>query len=128
MYQQDSFFDLSLWGRAGVICISLALFVLFILLARALLRGRPTWLRLIGALGLFWVFVWTSPQAYYQFYHLLFEDLPHQWVIWPPRSPLEAVKLLVFQGPQNLSHHGQGLLGWAMLAAPFADRAWRGQA
>ncbi|MEM1161662.1 MAG: hypothetical protein AAGJ28_12065 [Pseudomonadota bacterium] len=73
--------------------------------------------RLSGALILFWVFVWASPQIYYQYYILIIPDLPWQWVIWPPASPLDAFELLLFQGPQNLSAHSQGLLGWSLLGA-----------
>ena len=45
--------------------------------------------------------------------------LLRQWVIWPPRTPAEALALLSLQGPQSLSAHGQALLGWSLLAAPF---------
>ena len=122
MYQQDSFFDLSFWERVGLVCISAALAVLILLLARALLRDRPLWLRILGALVLFWIFVWASPQVYYTYYRMIIPDLPLQWVIWPPASPVEALRMLVFSGPQNLSAHSQGLLGWALIAAPFLKR------
>ena len=119
MYSQDSFFDLTLWGRTGLVAISTVLFLLFFLGTWALLRSRPLWFRPPAALVIFWLFVWTSPQVYYQYYRLIIPDLPLQWVIWPPASPLVALDYLFFLGPQNLSAHSQGLLGWSLLAAPF---------
>lgn len=120
MYVQDSFYDLPMWGRLGVAGISAALFLLFLWLGLRLFRGRPLWIALPAAMALYWVFVWVSPQVYYQFYHTLFPDLPVQWVIWPPPAPSRALELLLFQGPQSLSAHGKGLLGWALLATPLA--------
>ena len=122
MYQQDSFFDLSFWERVGLVCISAALALLILVLARSLLRNRPISLRIIGALILFWIFVWASPQVYYTYYRMIIPDLPLQWVIWPPASPAEAARMLIFSGPQNLSAHSQGILGWALLAIPFIRR------
>ncbi|MEM8838065.1 MAG: hypothetical protein AAGE89_08230 [Pseudomonadota bacterium] len=126
MYNQDSFFDLSGLGQMGLILISLTLFVLTILAARYLLLGKPIWIKLPGALVIFWSFVWLSPQVYYMYYYLIiFESLPLQWVIWPPESPLEALQLLFFQGPHNLSAHGKGILGWGLILAPFVK--WGGR-
>ena len=119
MYQQDSFFDLSLWERVGLLCISATLAILFLLATRALLRERPVWLRVAGALILFWIFVWVSPQVYYTYYRMIIPDLPLQWVIWPPPWPGKAVLMMAFSGPQNLSAHSQGILGWALVLAPF---------
>ncbi|MDJ0612429.1 MAG: hypothetical protein QNJ29_02050 [Rhizobiaceae bacterium] len=95
------------------------LFALMLFLARRVLTRQKTIVKILGALLLFWLFVWCSPQIYYQYYHLLFEGLPYQWVIWPPASPLDALRMLVFQGPQNLSAHSQGILGWCLLIVPF---------
>lgn len=125
MYSQDSFFDLSPWGQAGLICISTVLFLVTLLSVRRALFGRPIWLAIPGALVVFWVFVWVSPQIYYTYYRTIIPDLPLQWVIWPPPWPVEAVWLLIFQGPQNLSAHSQGLLGWSLVVAPFIGKATR---
>ncbi len=128
MYAQDSFFDLSLWGRAGLLCLSATLFILFLFLARLLYRIPRLWPRILGSLLLFWIFVWVSPQIYYQYYHLLFEFLPDQWVIgWPP-GPIKPLQFLTFQGPQNLSAHSQGVLGWCLLVVPLIQRGPRGMA
>ncbi|MEL7389083.1 MAG: hypothetical protein AAFN76_04815 [Pseudomonadota bacterium] len=128
MYNQDSLFDLSLWGRFGVLCISGTLFAFWLYAARRLLSDRPVWMRLFGAFVLFWLFVWLSPQAYYMFYRLIIPDLPLQWVIWPPEGLLETLRLLVFQGPATLSAHGKGLLGWALLVIPFLPALQRTRA
>lgn len=123
MYLEDSFFDLSPWGRVGLVCISATLFFLTFFATRVLLKNKPVWLRISGALAIFVLFVFLSPQVYYMYYRILFEGLPLQWVIKPMQAPLEAMKYLVFQGPQNLSAHSQGLLGWILIAAPFLKRS-----
>tara|TARA_R110000851_G_scaffold252995_3_gene405456 strand:+ start:36 stop:422 length:387 start_codon:yes stop_codon:yes gene_type:complete len=119
MYARDSFFDLSLAGQCGLVALSLLLSIAFLLVARLLLRTGAIWVRLLGALSLYWLFVWLSPQVYYEYYRLLIPSLPAQWVTWPPRTPAEALALLALQGPHSLSAHGQALLGWSLLAAPF---------
>ena len=124
MYRQDSFFDLTPWGQVGLALISLTLFVVMVLLARRALWRFPVWFRLTGALVLFWVFVWLSPQVYYMYYRMIIPDLPLQWVIWPPRDPVDAAQMLVFSFRQNLSAHGQGILGWAVILAAGIGRRW----
>lgn len=119
MYTQDSFFDLSVWGQIGLACLSLALFLLFLFFAGTLRRVRNFAVRIIGALILFWLFVWLSPQVYYFYYWLIFPDLPFQSVIKSPPNPVETLQLLIFQGRDNLSDHSKGFMGWAMIIAPF---------
>lgn len=122
MYSRDSFFDLTPWGQVGLAAISLTLFVLTIIVSRKLLRPYGVWVRLFGAVVLFWIFVWISPQIYYTYYRMIIPDLPLQWVIWPPPPPGEALRMLIFSYRSNLSAHGQGVLGWAVIAAPFVRR------
>jgi hypothetical protein len=122
MYNQDSFFDLTPLGQIGLACVSAVLFTVTVYVAWRLLRNFPVWVRPVGSLVLFYVFVWVSPQVYFQYYHLLFEFLPDQWVIFPPPSPVKAIEFLTFSGPQTLSAHGQGLLGWVTILAPFVKR------
>ncbi len=119
MYLQDSFFDLSPWGRVGLLCISTCLFFLTFFATRHLLKNRPFWLCILGSLVIFVLFVCLSPQVYYMYYRILIDSLPLQWVIRPMEAPFAALKYITFQGPQNLSAHSQGLLGWLLLAAPF---------
>ena len=119
MYRQDSFFDLTPWGQVGLAGISTVLFLATLLTAYGLYRGRGLWARLPIALVLLWLFVWLSPQVYYTYYRMIIPDLPLQWVIWPPPGPQGALELLVFQGPQNLSAHSKGIMGWVLLAMSF---------
>ncbi|MEO1612232.1 MAG: hypothetical protein AAFU55_07745 [Pseudomonadota bacterium] len=72
---------------------------------------------MIGALTLFWLFVWLSPQIYYLYYRFLIPDLPLQWVLKTPPDPLDIARLLIFQGRETLSDHGKALLGWGLVAA-----------
>lgn len=115
MYHQDSFFDLSGWGRVGLVLLSLALLMLMVLFARYFLRNSPLWARFAGALVFFWLFVWLSPQIYYMYYRMIIPDLPLQWVIWPPRDLLKPLEMLLFIHQNTLSAHGQGILGWAVV-------------
>lgn len=124
MYQQDSFFDLTSWGQVGLAFISLTLFTLMVVVAYRLLWWGPFWARVLGAFILFYVFVWVSPQVYYMYYRMVIPDLPLQWVIGPPPEPTKVLKMLAFQWRDNLSAHGQGLLGWGMLVAPWL-KTWR---
>ena len=124
MYLQDSFFDLSQWGRIGLVCISTFLFLSVFVITAKLLAKKPVWFKISGALFIFWLFVWVSPQIYYMYYRTIFEDLPLQWVIWPVESPKVALEYLTFQGPQNLSAHSQGLMGWVLIATPFLPKRW----
>lgn len=123
MYSQDSFFDLSGWGQMGLVAISLSIFLL-VFFAAWQFRACGILVRIAGALTLFWLFVWLSPQVYYMYYWLIFPDLPLQWVVWPPSGPGKAVQMLFFQYRQNLSAHSQGVLGWCVIAAPFAEGFW----
>ena len=123
MYANDTFFNLTMAGRAGLVVLSLALLALMIWLAAQILRkidlgNRIATLpaRLAVALALFWLFEWLSPQIYYQYYRLIFDGLPQQVVVkLPPPSPDALVELLTFSGKASLSHHMRGLLGWVLL-------------
>ena len=116
-YDGDSFFTLSMAGRVGLLLLSAALSVLFIVLSHRVARGWPVAVRPILALLLFWLFVWLSPQVYYLYYRFLIPDLPLQWVLKTPPGPLDIVRLLIFQGRETLSDHGKALLGWGLIAA-----------
>ena len=124
MYQTDSFFDLTAWGQVGLACISLVLCAFMVFVARRSLWQAPSLVRLLGGLVLFYIFVWISPQVYYTYYRMIIPDLPLQWVIWPPPEIGKALRMLVFQWRDTLSAHGQGLLGWGILSAPWF-RQWR---
>ncbi|WP_299956203.1 hypothetical protein [uncultured Roseobacter sp.] len=117
IYAQDSFFTLSLVGQVGLVLVSVMLAAGTVFLAWRLSRVRSLILRACVAVVLFGAFVWISPQVYYAYYLLIFDGLPLQWVIQDPPSPLFLVKLLGFAVKSDLSHHGQGLLGWLCLGA-----------
>lgn len=121
LYERDSFFDLSLWGQVGLTFISTCLAVMMILSARRLLRRHPVPWRIAGALLMFWLFVWLTPQVYYEYYRTIIPDLPLQWVIRSPPSALRVLETLTFRGPQTLAQHGQALLGWILIALQLVD-------
>lgn len=111
-YPDDSFFTLSLAGQVGLALLSCLLAVGTVLLVwRVSRRGVPV-LRLLMGLAVFWVFVWLSPQVYYGYYLLIFDGLPLQWVVQNPPSLVHVAELLGFAAQEDLSHHGQGVLGW----------------
>ena len=116
MYAEDSFFALTQGGQIGLVFVSLVLSFFMLLVAWAVAKGRIWPIRILTAVILIWLFMWVSPQAYYAYYGLLFENLPRQWVIGSPPSLLQTVQVLTFTGPANLSHHGQGVLGLLMIA------------
>ena len=87
-YPNDSFFDLSFFGRLGVLAISGTLIVLFAfiliwksrkVLVLASKRRLSRWLILAFdcalGLALFGTLHALSPQAFYQFYHLIYSCL-----------------------------------------------------
>ena len=53
MYDQDSFFDLTPLGQAGLAALSVVLFAITVCAAWALLRNRPHLMRVPGAPLLF---------------------------------------------------------------------------
>jgi len=113
MYNQDSFFTLTIPGQVGLLGLSLVLF-------GALIWGmtciRAAWyLKLVIAVVGFFCFAWFSPQVYYTYYLLLFDGLPIQLVIGSPPSINDIFRLMTFRGQQNLSSHGQGILAWGMI-------------
>lgn len=123
MYSQDSFFDLSTRGQVGLALLSLILFVLMVYLTRRGLYRFPFWARMSGAMILFWLFVWVSPQIFYMYYRMIIPDLPLQWVIWPLRDPVKPLQMLLFSYQSTLSSHGQGILGWAIILAATLPRS-----
>jgi len=115
-YEGDSFFTLSMAGQVGLLVLSVTLSLLWLVAVWVLARGRaPIW-RLLLAVALFVSFVWASPQIYYQYYRLIIDGLPAQWVIGAPPNLGDLSQLLTFTAAPNLSHHAQGALGWSMLA------------
>jgi hypothetical protein len=113
MYNQDSFFTLSTWGQTGLLALSLMMFAVLIW---GMSRICAAWYIKLGIAILgFYFFAWLSPQVYYTYYLVLFEELPNQWVISAPPSINDIVHLVTFSGPQNLSAHSQAVLAWGMI-------------
>jgi len=123
MYRDDSFFTLGLLEAAGLLVVTVLLVLGMLALARRLRRGGLG-RRLVAAAGLFWVFLWLSPQVYYVYYQLIFEGLPVQIVIgWPPGAET-VLRRLVFAGPATLAAHGQGVLGWVLVVGAVRRRGF----
>jgi len=122
MYRDDSFFALGLVEAGLLLAVTGAMVWGLLLLARRLCARGGLARRLVWAAGLFWVFLWFSPQVYSLFYQLIFGGLPVQIAItWPP-SPETVLRRLVFAGPATLAAHGQGVLGWALLVLAARPR------
>ncbi|MGR3503331.1 hypothetical protein [Pseudaestuariivita sp.] len=114
-YAEDSFFTLSLQGQVGLVLVAAVLAGLAVLIVW---RGAARWPRVLSvalALIVFTLFVWLSPQVYYQYFRLIFDGLPQQVVVkaWPDVG--HVWRLLTFAERPSLSHHGQGLLGWVLV-------------
>lgn len=121
MYQGDSFFTLTGGQQAGLVILSTGLMALTVITSRQLGRGTIIY-RLGAALLVFYLFVWVSPQVYYQYYRLIIDGLPAQWVIGAPPGLPRIARLLLFQDTPNLSNHAQGLLGWGLLLLALLRR------
>ncbi|CTQ48944.1 hypothetical protein [Jannaschia donghaensis] len=81
------------------------------------------------AIGVFWAFIWLSPQVYYLYYQMIFDGLPWQMVVKDPPGPVRIVHLLTFQAEGTLSAHGKGVLGWGLIGlALWRRRQDRAQA
>ena len=122
IYQDDSFFTLTLIERIGLIGVTLLLSLILIGLAFKICHGKGSLRSALWVASLFAAFVWLSPQVYYTYYIAIFDDLPWQIVIVRPPGISDLVSLVSFSGRHTLSAHGQGVLFWCMLAIGF----WRG--
>ena len=128
-YAEDSLFTLTPAGIAATVALAVALWAA-VLLGYWRLRPRAggPMLAARAALALlaFWGFVWISPQAFYWLYRTLIPGLPAQWVVgWPPPDAETLLALATFTGPQTLSAHGQGVLGWSLMALALARKGPR---
>ena len=119
-YAGDSFFTLTVGQQVGLACLSGLLAVAMLVLVRILTRGRRVLTRLLVALGLFYLFVWLSPQVYYTYYRFIIDGLPAQIGVKSAPLPSEVIALLTFQSDASLSFHTQGILGWGMILLALA--------
>lgn len=122
LYAQDSLFTLGWPARIGLILLSVTLTLAVLRAAWALAGIVPFFFPVpIITVGLFWLFVWLSPQVYYLYYQMIFDGLPWQIVIkWPPPGLQDLGALAGFSGPRTLSAHGQGVLIWLILGVSAA--------
>ena len=141
-YKGDSFHTLSEPGQVGLLLLSLVLAVALIGLAAAktwhLYRVAGAWsfprfpgfvlLDGLANLLLFWLFLWLSPQLYYAYYLVLFDDIAWQWVVKPPPGLGVVLDLLAMARSGSLSDHGLGLLGRAVLLLSLTAPALRAAA
>lgn len=114
MYAEDSFLTLGTIQRFGLVFLSMVLFSLTVFVFRRVVRKFDAKLRILTAITLFFLFVWLSPQIYYAYYQLIFDELPAQIVIKTPPSPFRLTKILLFQ-EMSLSGHSKALLGWVLI-------------
>ncbi len=130
IYERDTFFELTLLGRAGLTMLSILLAFIVVYIAFALYKHGPRQkpgiglgLRLFTATTLLWLFLWLSPQAYYLYYQTIFDGLPWQIVIMTPPSISDLGDILLFQGRNSLAEHSKAGLGWILiLGALIATR------
>lgn len=122
MYTTDSFFTLSVPGQIGLAILSGILTIGMVVAARRLSVASALWMRMVLAMAMFVAFNWLSPQIYYTYYRMIIPGLPLQWVIATLPDFTETVTLLVFRAGDNLSAHGRGLLGWAMVVAAILPK------
>ncbi|MEM7634235.1 MAG: hypothetical protein AAF299_06730 [Pseudomonadota bacterium] len=124
MYEGDTFFSLTLAARFGLVLLSLGLAALMLAVFVRLTCLLAWPVRLLLAPAFLWLFVWLSPQVFYLYYMMLFDDLPLQIVVQSPPRPSKIAHLLSFSDKAALSHHAIGLLGWALVGlAVFGERA-----
>lgn len=110
-------------GRLGLVALTVGMSTAMIFLVWYGAAGLKRVPRVLLAIAAFWLFVWLSPQLYYLYYQMIFDDLPWQIVVKSPPGPANIAQLLSFTDRATLSAHGQGLLGWSlMLTALFRRR------
>nr|WHW29432.1 hypothetical protein [uncultured bacterium] len=115
MYEEDSFFTLTVPGQVGLAVLSVVMSFIALWICWRLSHRIGLLPRALIALGLFYAFVWLAPQVYYTYYVFLLDGLPWQVVVRQPPSPLHLLNLLLFREQHNLSFHSQGVLGWLLI-------------
>ncbi len=122
MYDSDSFFTLGVPAQVGLAMLSLVLAGGMLGLTLRVTRTLSLAFRVVAALVLFALFDWLSPQIYYAYYLAIIPGLPFQAVVAATPDPMAILRLLTFSGSHDLSAHGRGALGWAMLGAAMLNR------
>ncbi|MEM9329710.1 MAG: hypothetical protein AAGA53_00185 [Pseudomonadota bacterium] len=119
MYSNDTFFNLTMPGQIGLALLSVILCAFTVWLFLKISTRFALWVKLLLSIVVLWFFVWLSPQIYYTYYWMIFDNLPVQIVIrWPPNLA-EVFELMTFTGSNNLSAHSKGALFWIMVITAF---------
>ena len=121
-YPGDSYWTLGLWGRAGVLAISLIAITFFyaalwMLFRRLAPMPRAFAITGVGVVG-FVLLHALMPQVFYSFYRLLFPDLPQQWVITGLPDPARLRAIASIRTGGSLSDHLSATALWGIV--PFA--------
>ena len=122
MYSNGSIHTLTVVQQIGLSFISLTLLSMMIFLSLKLFKNKPMLVRIMVVIGFFYLFVWLSPQLYYAYYILIFEDLPIQHVIKAPPGVGPLVKILTLQNYTRLSDHSLAFLGWVLISLALLKR------
>jgi hypothetical protein len=122
MYANGSIHTLTVIQQIGLSFISLTLLSMMIFLSLKLFKNKPMLVRIMVVIGFFYLFVWLSPQLYYAYYILIFEDLPIQLVIKAPPGVGPLVKILTLQNNTRLSDHSLAFLGWVLISLALLKR------
>lgn len=122
-YPGDSFWTLGVSGRLGVLAISLIglglLFTALGLKSRRIAGRIPASIDTVINLIIFSVTYSVSPQVFYTLYLLLFDGLPHQWVISGPFNISQIWAAIVIKDEGTLSDDLAGLTFWAIIPVTF---------
>ena len=127
-YADDSLFTLAPVQVGGTVALAVALWAATLL---AVWHLRPPNRGVLLAVSLalagvaFWLFVWLSPQLFYEWYRIALGDLPRQWVVGAPPSAERLLALMTFTAEGDLSTHGKGVTGWSLLALALARKGPR---
>lgn len=119
MYESDTFFNLTILGRIGLVALSVTLFAMTVAAFYFVAKRMSLVSRIVTAMVFLWAFIWLSPQIYYLYYILLFDGLALQNVIHPPPSAQEILSIMTFSDKTWLSAHAKALLGWVMILLSF---------
>lgn len=114
IYAGDSLFTLNAPSAVLLVGMALTMAVLALWLVRFLARRQIWPARLMIALVAIYLYEWLSPQVFYEYYRLLFPDLPAQWAARPP-GPFALGRLMTFTDQANLSFHSRGVLAWLFI-------------
>ena len=117
MYTDDSFNTLTTVQQIGLTTVSVLLSAICIFICFQFIKQKSMPIRLLISFGIFFLFIWLSPQIYYTYYLMIFDGLPLQIVIKQPPSPWALVQTLSFQAKASLSDHSKAVLGWVLIAA-----------